>query len=109
VDINYKQQDIGLPKPPFCFHDSVNLKSDECEDVFEKYTSTIPKTNRSIVEELTRGQGKNLLWSAAREGRITSSKFGQVCLQRDDTAPDGLLKDIMGYRQVPSVKASLGV
>ena len=58
------------------------------------------------VEEHTRGQATNQLWCDIRNGRITSSHFGQVLHRRDSTPSERLVAEIMGYIQsTPSTSA----
>lgn len=51
----------------------------------------------SMIEEATRGQSDNELWFAIRNGRLTSSKFGEILHRRESTDPRRLIRDIMGY------------
>ena len=49
------------------------------------------------IEVATRQQSDCELWFALRNGRITSSKFGEILHRRSSTDPKRLVKDIMGY------------
>jgi len=49
------------------------------------------------IEEATRGQSDNNLWFALRNGRLTSSRFGEIFHRRESTDPRRLVRDIMGY------------
>lgn len=45
----------------------------------------------------TRGQTESALWYALHNGRLTSSRFGEILHQRSTTNPRRLVRDIMGY------------
>ena len=45
----------------------------------------------------TCGQATNKLWFALHNGRITSSRFGEILHRKSSTDPQRLVKDIMGY------------
>ena len=49
------------------------------------------------IEEMTREQADSKLWHALRNGRLTSSRFGEILHRRQTTDPRRLVKDIMGY------------
>ena len=49
------------------------------------------------IEAATRGQTDNDLWLALHNGRLTSSRFGEIIHRRQSTNPRRLVKDIMGY------------
>ena len=49
------------------------------------------------IEAATLGQAENNLWFALRNGRLTSSRFGEIMHRRQSTDPRRLIKDIMGY------------
>lgn len=51
----------------------------------------------AMIEEATQGQSDNELWFAIRNGRLTSSKFGEILHRRESTDPRRLVRDIMGY------------
>ena len=51
----------------------------------------------AIIEEATQRQSENELWFAIRNGRLTSSKFGEIFHRRESTNPRRLVRDIMGY------------
>ena len=51
----------------------------------------------TMIEEATQGQSENELWFAIRNGRLTSSKFGEILHRRESTNPRRLVRDIMGY------------
>ena len=49
------------------------------------------------IEAATRGQSASELWYSMRNGRLTSSRFGEILHQRYSTNPRNLVRDIMGY------------
>ena len=49
------------------------------------------------IEAVTRGQSTSELWYAMRNGRLTSSKFGEILHRRPSTNSRRLVRDIMGY------------
>ena len=57
----------------------------------------LPLDEVAMIEEATRGQSENELWFAIRNGRLTSSKFGEIFHRRQSTHPRRLVRDIMGY------------
>ena len=58
---------------------------------------TISSDEAAKIEEATRGQGENDLWIVLRNGRITSSRFGEILHRRESTNPRRLVRDFMGY------------
>ena len=51
----------------------------------------------SYTEQVTADQSANDLWKALHNGRITSSSFHDVLVRKPTTAPDSLVKKLMGY------------
>ena len=49
------------------------------------------------IEMATREQSECELWYALRNGRLTSSKFGEILRRRPSTDSRRLVRDIMGY------------
>ena len=49
------------------------------------------------IEIATREQSEGELWHALRNGRLTSSKFGEILRRRPSTDSRRLVRDIMGY------------
>ena len=45
----------------------------------------------AVIEEATQGQSDNELWFAIRNGRLTSSKFGEILHRRESTDPRRLV------------------
>ena len=54
------------------------------------------------IEECTRAQAESKLWCALHNGRLTSSKFGEILRRRESTDPNSLVMRIMGYKQSAS-------
>ena len=50
-----------------------------------------------VIEAATRQQSASELWQAMRNGRLTSSRFGEILKRRPTTDSRRLVKDIMGY------------
>ena len=57
---------------------------------------------RSAVEEQTRRQGGCELWHDLRNGRLTSSRFGEILHRRDTTDPRSIVTSLMGYTKRPA-------
>ena len=77
----------------------------ELDELMAEFKVISPNLLQS-VEERTRGQATNQLWFDIRNGRITSSRFGQVLHRRDSTPSERLVAEIMGYTQsIPSTPA----
>ena len=60
------------------------------------------------VEEITRGQHKNPLWSSYRKGRLTSSKFGLIlkpCLT-GRAGCNSTMKHLLGNDNLSSVRST---
>ncbi|CAL1532216.1 unnamed protein product, partial [Lymnaea stagnalis] len=79
---------------------STDLKTKTCKDIFEKYLPNLPSLDITGIERETRGQAGNPLWKAIRQGRLTSSSFGQIYYyyyRRDKTVVDNILKEVLGY------------
>lgn len=49
------------------------------------------------IEAATNGQSTSQLWYAMRNGRLTSSRFGEILHRRSSTDSRRLVRDIMGY------------
>lgn len=64
-----------------------------------EYMSTMKLSPDEVkdIEIATRGQADSKLWLALHNGRITSSRFGEILHRRASTNPRRLVKDIMGY------------
>jgi hypothetical protein len=92
------------PLPDFMFADFVDLKSDKCATVFSKFVSEQTASDEDIllIEQETRQQAICQAWTKLRQGKLTSSNFGQICKRKVSTQPDGLLKTVLGYRPQPN-------
>jgi len=51
----------------------------------------------AAIEAATREQSGSALWQAIRNGRLTSSRFGEILKRRQTTDSRRLVKDVMGY------------
>ena len=67
----------------------------DCRDFVS--AMVLPASLASAIEENTRGQADNELWHSLRNGRITSSRFAEVCRRRPTTDPKRLVSQLMGY------------
>ena len=67
----------------------------QCTEYFSNLTFSYDEVE--AIEVATRGQADNDLWFALRNGRLTSSRFGEIIHRRQSTDPRRLIKDIMGY------------
>ena len=54
-------------------------------------------TGVAAIEAATREQTDSALWQVIRNGRLTSSRFGEILKRRQTTDSRRLVKDIMGY------------
>ena len=101
---------LGLPDPPYMYHDSVNLKSGECEATFQTFQESITLSENDVnyVESKTRKQQKSACWFVARKDRITASQFGEVIKRRDLNKPEGLIKSVLGYNKFTSESVRWG-
>ncbi|KAL5010353.1 hypothetical protein ScPMuIL_012658 [Solemya velum] len=81
------------------YRDNVDLNSEECQSHFRKYFEemNVSESDCELIQTITKGQCNNVNWKKARFSRLTSSNFGTICKRKDSTAPDCLLKTIMGY------------
>ena len=68
---------------------------EQCSEYFSNLTLSYNEVE--AIEGATRGQADNDLWFALRNGRLTSSRFGEILHRRQSTDSRRLVKDIMGY------------
>ena len=54
-------------------------------------------TEAAAIEAATHEQFDSALWLAIRNGKVTSSRFGEIVKHRQTTDSRWLVKDIMGY------------
>ncbi|KAK7502268.1 hypothetical protein BaRGS_00006632 [Batillaria attramentaria] len=89
-----------LCKPQFSLADHVDISTDSCKDIFLNFASQLScsQAEAEEIEAGTRDQAKSEQWHMARAGRLTSSRFGEVCKRKPETRPDNLLKTVMNYR-----------
>ena len=50
-----------------------------------------------VIEESIREQAHCQIWKDLHNGRLTSSRFGEILHRRSTTCPERLVKEIMGY------------
>ena len=83
-----------------------NVSSVSCEKFFtpteeqcSEYFSNLKLSydEMEAIEAATQGQTDNDLWFALHNGRITSSRFGEIIHRRQSTDSRRLVKDIMSY------------
>ena len=67
----------------------------QCTEYFSNLTLSYDEVE--AIEVATRGQADNDSWFALCNGRLTSSRFGEIIHRRQSTDPRRLIKDIMGY------------
>ena len=82
---------LGQPVPSVCSE----FLPDMCADYASR--QIISKELQSYVERCTKGQSTCDIWKKLHIGRVTSSKFGEICHRRPTTSPDRLVSTIMGY------------
>ena len=58
---------------------------------------TLSQSEVEAIEAATRGQTESTLWYALHNGRLTSSRFGEILHRRSTTNPRRVVRDIMGY------------
>lgn len=83
----------------YMYRDNMDLDSEECQSHFRSYFAEmkVSKNDCELIQKVTKGQSNNDNWKKARFSRLTSSNFGNICKRKESTAPDCLLKTIMGY------------
>ena len=96
------------PRNVELLNDNLSYASDEFQEKRNNYFASLgmSKFDSELIEISTRGQSDNPKWLQAREGRITASLFGRGCKMRPTTAPDNVVREIMGYKQVSWVSVS---
>ena len=67
----------------------------QCYEYLDKMKLDIDDTER--IEAATRDQSDSELWHAMRNGRLTSSRFGEIRNRKETTDSRRLVRDIMGY------------
>ena len=69
--------------------------TDDCHKYLD--STRLPMSTVEDIEIATRDQSDCELWYALRNGRVTSSRFGEILHRRPTTNSRRLVKDIMGY------------
>ena len=82
----------------------------EAERIF--YSMEISDREAAAVEKATVAQHSSAQWRDQRSGHLTASLFREICVRKDSTDPECLVKQIMGYEQsdlshVPAIKGGL--
>lgn len=67
----------------------------QCYEYLDKMKLDIDEIER--IEVATRDQNDSELWHALRNGRLTSSRFGEIRNRKERTDSRRLVRDIMGY------------
>lgn len=104
------EDEISLLTPLTYLHEVYSQNDMSEADILELFQSgKMWPTQANIIdlEKKTRDQAISKLWYEHRRGRITASKFHEVCNRRLSTSPDRLIKSIMGYieQDLSNVKA----
>ena len=69
---------------------------EECAELADAMTLSHELAEK--VEAMTRKQSECQLWHLLHNGRITSSRFGEIRRRRATTSADRLVRDLMGYK-----------
>ena len=77
--------------------DEKDCTKERCREIAGSGFVLPPGMSRAI-EERTRGQANNKFWHLLHNGRLTSSRFGEILHRRKSTDPYRLVRDIMSYR-----------
>ena len=96
------EDQTSLPTPLTSLYDiyqDKHMQEEEIKELF--YSNKLWPTSAQIaqLEKVTRDQAVSRLWYEHRKGRITASKFHDVCNRKSSTTSDTLLCSIMGYNQ----------
>jgi len=67
----------------------------ECYRYLQELSMSVETVQK--IETATRNQSDCDLWHLLHNGRLTSSKFGEILHRRPSTDPRRLVRDIMGY------------
>ena len=95
--------DVSLWSHVLFSHGSLNSTIKKVVDptliVYQQFLQNMKLSSREVaaVEAATREQCGSALWEAIRNGRLTSSRFGEILKRRQTTDSRRLVKDIMGY------------
>ena len=78
--------------------------------VCQQFVQSMKLSSQEVaaIEAATREQSGSALWQAIRNGRLTSSRFGEILKRRQTTDSRRLVKDIMKYNKPMKKVPSLG-
>ena len=97
--------DVSLWSHVLFSHGSLNSTIKKVVDptpiVCQQFVQSMKLSSREVaaIEAATREQSGSALWQAIRNGRLTSSRFGEILKRRQTTDSRRLVKDIMGYNE----------
>ena len=105
VASDQSNDDFTIPNPSQSYSDDLDLTKENFIIVCKECMKFIKITEDGIntVEEKTRGQSTKSEWFKYRNGRLTTSKFGEISNRRVTTPPDRLVRDLFQYKVRPSV------
>ena len=95
--------DVSLWSHVLFSHGSLNSIIKKVVDpiliVCQQFLQSMKLSSREVaaIEAATREQSGSALWQAIRNGRLTSSRFGEILKRLQITDSRRLVKDIMGY------------
>lgn len=98
---------LSLPPPLSKLHEAShqNLSSSQvmqqCDAAFSSIA--ISQSEAILLERETRNQHSSSLWMEQRCGRLTASKFGDICKTSIKKPSKSLISDIMQYKTSPSL------
>uniref|UniRef100_A0A1X7VSU8 Uncharacterized protein n=1 Tax=Amphimedon queenslandica TaxID=400682 RepID=A0A1X7VSU8_AMPQE len=88
----------------FCYEKYINFQKEfivpsirQCCDYLKSITLSQEEVNQ--IKVATREQARSNLWHALYNGRITSSRFGEILHRRHLTDSQRIVKDVMGYKK----------
>ena len=68
---------------------------------------TISQELADYIHAITKDQATSALWLDLRNGRLTSSMFGMILNQREETNPTTPITRIMGYKAFTAIPAAM--
>jgi len=77
------------------------MQVDPCVVDCHHFINSMQLSNSQVaaLEVATRAQSDSELWMVLHNGRLTSSRFGEVLKRQATTDPTRLVIDIMGYNR----------
>lgn len=87
----------------YCSYNDDHLR-EECTKIFDRGVLRVTESEAKYLEEQTRLQAQSQLWFQHRVGRITASKFGDVCKAKLIKPTASLVKSIMQDNKFDSSK-----